>query len=37
VDCLFLPYDEAMKFCLKILGFRSSHGGIQQRQPRLAY
>src|SRR6185436_1297994 len=28
VDCLFLPYDEAMKFCLKILGFRSSRGGI---------
>src|SRR5260370_39507944 len=28
VDCLFLPYDEAMKFCLKILGLRSSHGGI---------
>src|SRR6266851_131555 len=27
VDCLFLPYDEAMKFCLKILGFRSSLGG----------
>ena len=36
VDCLFLPYDEAMKFSLKILSFRSSHGGIQQLQPRPA-
>src|ERR1700681_2301851 len=24
VDCLFLPYDDAMKCRLKILGFRSS-------------
>src|SRR6266704_838959 len=37
VDRLLLPYNEAMKFCLKIVGLRSSHGGIQQRQPRLAF
>src|SRR6266853_6374762 len=36
VDCLFLPYDEAMKFCLKILVFRSRDRGIYQRYPRLA-
>src|SRR5580704_5510467 len=36
LDCLFLPYDEALKFGLKILGFRSSHCGIQQFQPRPA-